>query len=44
MFFFKIPKLGSYFSVLLKYSWCLNFNAFTLALEDRLSCDAKRAE
>ena len=44
MHFFKIPKLGSYFAILLNYTQCLNQNAFSKALKDRIECDNLRKE
>lgn len=42
--YFKVPRLGSYLAVEVKYNSCLNEEAFDKAFEDFIDCETKREE
>jgi len=42
--YFKVPRLGSYLAVELKYNSCLNEEAFDKAFDDFIECESKREE
>lgn len=42
--YFRVPRLGSYLAVELKYNSCQNEEAFDKAFEDFLECEAKRED
>lgn len=44
MHFFKVPRLGSYLAVELKYESCLSEEAFDKAFVDFLECEEKRTQ
>jgi hypothetical protein len=44
MHYFKVPRLGSYLAVQLKYDSCLTEEAFDKAFEDFIECEQKREE
>jgi hypothetical protein len=44
MRYFKVPRLGSYMAVLLKYDSCLFEEALDAGFEDFIDCHNKRQE
>ena len=44
MFFFKVPKLGSYLAIKLEYDSCLSESAFDIAVQDYIDLRIKVKE
>lgn len=42
--YFRVPRLGSYLAVELKYNSCLDESAFDSAFDDFIECETKRQE
>jgi len=44
MFYYKVPRLGSYFAIRLEFDSCLNEEAYDVAVENYIEVDKMNAD